>query len=31
MEVLGRFLNLNKMKTERLSNNMSQYFIRSKT
>ncbi len=26
-EMLGRFLNLNKMKTKRLSNHMSQYFI----
>ncbi len=26
-EMLGRFLNFNKMKTKRLSNQMSQYFI----
>ncbi len=25
-EMLGRFLNLNKMKTKRISNHMSQYF-----
>ncbi len=27
LEMLGRFLNLNKMKTKRLSNHMNQYFI----
>jgi len=30
-EMLGRFLNLNKMKTKRLSNHMSQYFIHNRT
>ncbi len=30
-EMLGHFLNLNKMKTKRLSNNMSQYFIHNRT
>ncbi len=29
--MLGRFLNLNKIKTKRLSNNMSQYFIHNRT
>ncbi len=27
LEMLGRFLNLNKIKTKRISNHMSQYFI----
>ncbi len=31
LEMLGRFLNLNKMKTKRLSNHMSQYFIHNRT
>ncbi len=30
-EMLGCFLNLNKMKTKRLSNHMSQYFIHNRT
>ncbi len=30
-EMLGRFLHLNKMKTKRLSNHMSQYFIQNRT
>ncbi len=30
-EMLGRFLNVNKMKTKRLSNHMSQYFIHYRT
>jgi len=30
-EKLGRFLNLNKMKTIRLSNHMSKYFIHNRT
>ncbi len=30
-ELMGRFLNLNKMKTKRLSNHMSQYFIHNRT
>ncbi len=30
-EMLGRFLNLNKIKTKRLSNHMSQYFINNRT
>ncbi len=30
-EMLGRFLNLNKMKTKRLSNHMSQYFVHNRT
>ncbi len=30
-EMLGRFLNFNKMKTKRLSNHMSQYFIHNRT
>ncbi len=30
-EMLGRFLNLNKMKTKRISNHMSQYFIHNRT
>ncbi len=30
-EMLGRFLNLNKIKTKRLSNHMSQYFIHNRT
>ncbi len=29
--MLGRFLNLNKIKTKRLSNHMSQYFIHNRT
>ncbi len=31
LEMLGRFLNLNKMKTKRVSNHMSQYFIHNTT
>ncbi len=31
LEMLGRFLNLNKMKTKRISNHMSQYFIHNRT
>ncbi len=30
-EMLGRFLNLNKMKTKKMSNHMSQYFIHNRT
>ncbi len=30
-DMLERFLNLNKMKTKRLSNHTSQYFIHSRT
>ncbi len=30
-EMLGRVLNLNKMKTKRLSNHMSKYFIHNRT
>ncbi len=30
-EMLGRFLNFNKMKTKRFSNHMSQYFIHNRT
>ncbi len=30
-EMLGRFLNLNKMKTKSLSNHMSQYCIHNRT
>ncbi len=30
-EMLGSFLNLNKMKIKRLSNHMSQYFIHNRT
>ncbi len=30
-EMLGRFLNLNKIKTERISNHVSEYFIHSRT
>ncbi len=31
LEMLGRFLYMNKMKTKRLSNHMSQYFIHNRT
>ncbi len=30
-EMLGHFFNLNKMKTKRLSNHVSQYFIHNRT
>ncbi len=30
-EMLGHFLNLNKMKTKRISNHMSQHFINNRT